>query len=431
VSPHVNAGRTTVGGAIETAEILSIGTELTVGDTRDTNAGELARSLSERGVEVGRLVALPDSRAVMRSAFVDALARADLVVSTGGLGPTPDDLTREAISDVCGETPAVDPDLETWLRGLWERRNLPFVDANLKQAWLIPSAVPISNPNGTAPGWWVDRPDGRVIVALPGPPREMHPMWHDWVLPRLAERGLGRELDVRTLRTTGIGESMVVDRLGSAFMDQANPRVTTYARQDAVDIRIAARPDDPLRNGHRSAQAIADEAEDFIATRLGEYIWGRATDTWVDAIDRALATAGWRLATLEQGTSGALAALLAGSSSLARAVISADDTRGSEPSAGLEALADDVRQSASVDVGVALTARHRGDDTAVTVAVVTPAGSHRETRVVFLGGAQGRQRAAVTAAAILHTTVTRLSVADTATSAGVDALPTAATRASR
>src|SRR5262245_40078839 len=140
---------------ILTAEILSIGSELTVGETRDTNAGELARELTGLGVRVGRLTALPDDLAAVTRAFEAALERADLVVSTGGLGPTPDDLTREAIAAALDETPVVDPALEAWLRGLFDRRSIPFPETNLKQAWLLPSAEAIPNANGTAPGWFV------------------------------------------------------------------------------------------------------------------------------------------------------------------------------------------------------------------------------------------------------------------------------------
>jgi nicotinamide-nucleotide amidase len=394
-----------VDGPIVSAEILSIGTELTVGDTRDTNAGEIAGWLSGRGVAVERLTALPDDLDAVRSTFEEALRRVDLVVSTGGLGPTPDDLTREAIAGLCGETPAVDPELEGWLRGLWSRRNLPFVDANLKQAWLIPSAVAIPNPNGTAPGWWVER-DGRLIVALPGPPREMRPMWHESVLPRLVERGLGRELDVRTLRTSGMGESLVVDRLGADVMDLANPVVTTYARQEAVDVRIAALPDVDSGNGRsRTASEVADETEAVIVARLGDHVWGRGQDTWAEALDRLLAANGWRLAAIEAGTSGALANLLGDAEALGSATVAG---RGSSLTGRrAESAAAAARNDAGVDVGLAMVARLRRGDTAVTVAVVTPVGSHVERRIVFLGGAQGRQRAAVAAAAILHATLVR------------------------
>src|SRR6188472_3387329 len=215
---------------VSTAMILAVGTELTTGSTRDTNSGELAKELTDNGVRVLRTVALPDDLAAVTSEFQRALGDADLVVSTGGLGPTPDDLTREAIAAACGETPEVDAGLEAWLRDLWSRRGMPFPELNLKQAWLIPSATALPNPNGTAPGWFVDRPDGRVIVALPGPPREMRPMWSDHVLPRLHEGGLGAEVASRTYRLAGIGESQVAERLGETILRATNPIVATYAR---------------------------------------------------------------------------------------------------------------------------------------------------------------------------------------------------------
>src|SRR6476620_416909 len=150
-----------------TAEIVSIGSELTVGETRDTNAGELARALTLEGVTIGRITAVPDRLDVVSAVFAEALERVDLVVSTGGLGPTPDDLTRESIAAAFGETPVVDPSIEAWLRELWRRRDQPFPELNLKQAWLIPSAEALPNPNGTAPGWFVRPDDGAVVVALP------------------------------------------------------------------------------------------------------------------------------------------------------------------------------------------------------------------------------------------------------------------------
>ena len=189
---------------LETAELLAVGAELLVGETRDTNSGDLAIELTALGVEVGRLSQLPDRLPVVTGALADALGRADLVITTGGLGPTPDDLTRESIAAVCGETPTIDPAIEAWLRDLFARRGVRFSEANLKQAWRIPSATALHNAHGTAPGWWVERPDGRVIIALPGPPRELRGMWRDEVLPRLRERGLGADRAAETLRLTGI-----------------------------------------------------------------------------------------------------------------------------------------------------------------------------------------------------------------------------------
>src|SRR6185503_13872983 len=293
---------------LRTAELLAIGTELTVGETRDTNSGDLARDLTRRGVVVGRITGLPDILPAVTAAFGEALGRADLVVSTGGLGPTPDDLTREAIAALLGETPTVDPALETWLRELFERRKLPFPEANRKQAWLIPSAVSIPNENGTAPGWWVDRPDGRVIVALPGPPREMGPMWSGWVVPRLEERGLGRPMASVTLRLTGIGESAIADRLGD-LLTGSKPQVATYARADAVDIRIWTHAD-AAAHGESEAQALVAATEARVVELLGEHVWARGETSWPDALREALEAREWRLSTVEIGLRGALAHLL-------------------------------------------------------------------------------------------------------------------------
>ncbi|HTK44030.1 MAG TPA: molybdopterin-binding protein [Patescibacteria group bacterium] len=392
--------------SIHTAELLSIGTELTVGETRDTNAGDLARDLTRRGVVVGRLTALPDELEAVARGFGDALGRSELVVSTGGLGPTPDDLTREAIAAFVGETPTVDPALEAWLRDLFDRRKLPFPDANRKQAWLIPSAVSIPNDNGTAPGWWVDRPDGRVIVALPGPPREMGPMWTGWVLPRLEARGLGRSMASVTLRLTGIGESAIADLIGD-LLAGSRPQVATYARADAVDIRIwthaeAAEPADA--EAARDAAALVATTEVKIVELLGEHIWARGETTWPDALREALDTRGWRLSTVEIGMRGALAHLL-GEGLGERLAFTESLVRRPSPDDGhratLEHLAERARELGDSEVGVAAEARERGGDTAATVAVVTPEGSHRETRVVFLAGPLGRGRAAIATAAIL------------------------------
>ncbi len=382
-----------------TAEILSIGTELTVGETRDTNAGDLARDLTERGVEVQRLTGLPDDMPAVRDAFAAALSRADLAISTGGLGPTPDDLTREAIAALAGEAPAVDPELERWLTGLFERRSLPFPQANRKQAWLIPSATSIPNENGTAPGWWVDRPDGRVVVALPGPPREMRPMWTGWVVPRLVERGLGQPNAVTTLRTTGIGESLLADRLGALLDRDANPTVATYARTDAVDVRISAVACD----GRGAAELVA-EAEHRVLELIGDRVWARGSTTFPEAIAAVLAERSWRLGIIEVATRGAVGSLLG--EGLADQIAFSEILRERPaPEGGRKAdlahLAALAAELGEAEVGLAVEARARRGDTLASVAIFDPEGTHRERRVVFLDGALGRSRVALAAAAIL------------------------------
>jgi len=388
------------GRRILTAELLSIGSELTVGETRDTNAAELARSLTEAGVTVGRITALPDRLEVVADAFAAGLERADLVVSTGGLGPTPDDLTREAIARVWGETPVVDPDLERWLRELWARRDIPFPELNLKQAWRIPSAEPMPNPHGTAPGWFVSRADGRIAIALPGPPREMRPMWADHALPSLRSRGLGAEAVVRTYRLMGIGESQVAEILGEELLRTANPEVATYARAEAVDVRISARSERDAAGVARSAEALLEEAAAIVTERLAANIWATGDQTWSGAIGARLTERGWRLALVELGTRGQMTTLLGDVDWLAVAETRPDDHAG-EDDATLTDLARKIRERAGVEIGLAVCARERDGDTAVSVAVVTPDSDHRETRRAFLGGSHGRTRAALIAASVL------------------------------
>ncbi len=393
------------------AELLSIGSELTVGETRDTNSGELARSLSGIGIVVRRIQALPDDLDVVSGAFAEALERVDLVISTGGLGPTPDDLTREAIAAVAGEEPTVDPDLESWLRSLWTRRGMTMPDLNLKQAWLIPSSEALPNANGTAPAWWVARPDGRLIVALPGPPREMRPIWSEQVLPRLRERGAGGEAANRTFRLAGIGESALAELLGEELLRSSNPVVATYARADAVDVRISARPEPP-----RSAQAIVDATAARVRDLLRDHIWAEGDTSWPDAIGSELERLGWTLASVEVGTGGSLAALFGDRGWLRLAETLAADApaaaqHGDPDDAatpadhgttdGLEALARNAGEVGGSDVSIGIRVRARGDDSAVTVVVVLPGRVHRERRIAFLGGAQGRLRAGLVAAHVL------------------------------
>jgi nicotinamide-nucleotide amidase len=391
---------------LRTAEILSIGSELLVGETRDTNAGELARFLTQEGVSVGRIQALPDRLDVVTAAFTSAFQRSDLVVSTGGLGPTPDDLTRESIAAALGETVTVDPEIEAWLRARWERRGMPFPESNLKQAWRIPSCEPLANPNGSAPGWLVNRPDGGVAVALPGPPREMRPMWWDEVLPRLRARGLGTDAAVRTFRLTGIGESAVAEILGEDLLRRPDPEVATYARQEAVDVRVSASGPDADGIG---AEARVEEAAAVVRDRLGDYIWAEGDTSWADAIGARLRSLGWRLAVDETGTGGQVVALFGDVPWLAIVQARPGESAGpgpgvgagNEEAGGLLARAKAIRASAHTDVGLAVRARPRGGELAVSVAVATPDRERRQTHTTYLGGPMGRSQAALIAAATL------------------------------
>ncbi len=194
------------------AEIVSIGTELLLGNIVDTNAAYLAGELPALGINLYWITQVGDNRARLVETLRRALERSDLVLTTGGLGPTEDDITRETIAETLGEAMQVQPELERHLRQLFAGRGWTMPQRNLKQATLIPSAQAILNPRGTAPGWWVEW-QGRLLVAMPGPPHEMHRMWQMEVVPRLRPH-LGGEIIVsRTVKSFGLGEASVDELL--------------------------------------------------------------------------------------------------------------------------------------------------------------------------------------------------------------------------
>lgn len=373
---------------IRTAELLAVGSELTSGRTVDTDSVELAGELTRRGVRVRAVIDLPDDRDLVTAAVQTALGRADLVVTTGGLGPTPDDLTREAIADACGETPSEDPNLLAWLQGLFERRRRVMPPMNRKQAWLIPSARALANRRGTAPGWWVERPDGRLLVALPGPPREMAAMWQAEVLPRLLERGLGEDRAVATLRLTGIGESDVAALIGEARLRAANPTVATYARDDAVDVQIEAGAE-----GRRAAAEVLEEHRAELEAVLGRWVFAHGREGWPEALGHVLGDR--RLAVVEVDTGGRLVGLLGDAPWLIRCtVLTAVQTP-------IETLAGQARQEAGVEIGMAVRVEGGTADSEVAIALADEGGVTTTRQTVFLAGSEGRRRAALAACAAL------------------------------
>jgi nicotinamide-nucleotide amidase len=377
---------------IETAEILAVGTELTTGVTRDTNSGELARELTEHGVRVLRTTALPDDLDAVAGAFRDGISRADLVISTGGLGPTPDDLTREAIAAALGVEPHVDAELEKWLRGLFARRGMEMPEINRKQAWLIDAAEALPNAQGSAPGWYVTPAEGAVVVALPGPPREMRPMWRDHALPRLETRGLGLNRVAKTLRLSGIGESQIAEIIGEEILRATRPQVATYARMDAVDVVVSVEDAD-----RTAAEAEVEAMCERLRNDLGRWIFTEGDGGWPDAIGARLD--GRTVAIVELGTAGQMTALLGDAAFVTFAELLRDDDDIVRAATDLAHYAEKVRDIGHADVGFAVLARETKGDTHVRVAFATAGETYEEKRIAFLGGAEGRRRAALSASA--------------------------------
>jgi len=214
------------------------------------------------------------------------------------LGPTEDDLARESISALLGETMQVDPRLEAELRHMFTARTIQMPERNIKQATLIPSAQALPNPRGTAPGWWVEK-DKRIIVAMPGVPREMHRMWEHEVIPRLSPY-TGGLIFTRILRVSGLGESAVEERLGEVIHGN-NPTVATYAKLDAVDVRVTAKA-----KTREEAERQVAEMEARIRQLLGHHIFGVDKETLQGVIGEQLKSRGQTLAVMESLTGGLL-----------------------------------------------------------------------------------------------------------------------------
>ena len=288
------------------AELLSVGTELLLGEIVDTNSAFLAADLARRGVDILWSQRVGDNLGRVKLALESALSRSDMVILCGGLGPTDDDLTREAIAAVVGETPSVDAGLEGTLRERFLAYGMrTFPEKNLKQAWLIPSAEALPNPQGTAPGWFVRTTRNGVpksLVALPGPPRELKPMWLDEAVRRLELPPAA--LYSKTFKTHNIGESTVAELLGS-LTDGANPSVATYAKRDGVQVRVAAKADTPA-----AAKAQAAEVETKVGDLLQDKLWGEDDDELPGVVLAALAARGHTLATMESLTGGLVGDLL-------------------------------------------------------------------------------------------------------------------------
>ena len=285
------------------AEILSCGTEILLGHISDTNATFLAQSLSALGIDLYFVSQVGDNLGRVVETLRRAWDRSDLVIMTGGLGPTEDDLTREAISELLGETMQVDAQLEAELRGRFASAGFSMPERNLKQATLIPSATALPNPRGTAPGWLVER-DGHMIVAMPGVPREMYRMWEQEALPRLADRIGAGALFTRIFRVSGLGESTVEERL-DALLHSNNPTIATYAKSDAVDVRVTAKAEN-----RELALALVEQMEAQVRQVLSTYIFGTDHETLQSVVGKHLVEHQQTLAVMESLTGGLLASTI-------------------------------------------------------------------------------------------------------------------------
>ena len=292
-----------MGGRAVIAEIVAVGTELLLGQIVNTNAAYLSRRLAELGVEVYFQSTVGDNPGRVAATFRQALARSDVVISTGGLGPTQDDLTKQAVADALGLRMVQDAAALKEIQAFFARRGIEMVASNARQAMIPEGARLIPNRVGTAPGVIVPAGE-KAVILLPGPPSEMTPMFEEEVVPWIQARTKGHRtyLQSRLVRVIGIGESTVEDRISDLITHQTNPTLATYVNGSEVQIRLTAKT-----STLDEARWLLDDMERRVAERLGRYIFGIDNVTLEQAVASRLQTLGWTLAVAESCTGGLIA----------------------------------------------------------------------------------------------------------------------------
>lgn len=281
------------------AEIISVGTELLLGDIVDTNAPYLSRQLSTLGIDVYYRVTVGDNTARLADALKEAIGRADIVITIGGLGPTEDDLTKETIAQVFGERMVADPASEKSIRDFFARRGAHIAESNLKQALKPETSIAIANSTGTAPGIILEK-NGKIAVALPGPPGEFIPMLENSVIPYLSKKSGGAPAIIlsRTLKVAGIGESAAEEKIKD-LIHSKDPTIAPYAKSGEVHFRITAKAPD---KDSALEKILGMEAR--ARGILGRCVYGTDNDMLESVLVRMLEGRGLTLALAESCTGG-------------------------------------------------------------------------------------------------------------------------------
>ena len=417
-------------------ELVAIGSELLLGQIVDSNSAWMAQRLAEVGANLFRKTTVGDNLDRMVDVLGGALARADCVITGGGLGPTEDDLTRQAVAQVCGRPLQRHAGALRDLRERFQSRGFVLTPNNEKQALLPRGATLVHNPNGTAPAFIVEDERG-TIISLPGVPFEMKWLMEHEVVPYLRKRwSLEQVIHHRVLKVGELGESAVDHRIGAIMTASSNPKVGVLAHPGQVDVRISARAD-----SEEAARRLIEPTEAEIRAALGDHVFAVDEETLESVVAAALARRGWQVASYEDRTGGTVAAALreaAGERFVEGRIVTADAARarlfeaageGTELSGGAlaSALAHAVCRLSGADVALAVhstDAASAGSGTggpmagAATIAragqpqnlgpgntwlaVAGEAGEHSHHLGIGVRGQVDRRRAAVAALTLLR-----------------------------
>jgi nicotinamide-nucleotide amidase len=285
-------------------EIVTIGDELLLGFTIDTNAAHLARELAALGVRIVRRATCGDDALSIQSAVREALERTGAVITTGGLGPTADDMTKPAIAQIFGQQMVLDQDILSNLQERWRKRfNHELPISNHQQAMVPQGATILKNHHGSAPGIWLEDAEGKWVAMLPGVPREMRGMVADTILPRLRDRlpPNGPVIRSRTLRTANIAESALADRLGELARGVNGLSLAYLPGNDGVDLRLTSWDRDA-----RATSSALEAAADLVRAKVGKFIYGEGDDDLAAIMLAECAARGATVAVAESCTGGML-----------------------------------------------------------------------------------------------------------------------------
>jgi nicotinamide-nucleotide amidase len=365
-------------------EIVTIGTEILLGHLVDTNSAHLARVLADHGVDVYAKHSVGDNADRLAAMLSGTLERADGAITTGGLGPTVDDLTKDAVARAVGKKLVLH---EPSLRAIEERfRSFgrTMTENNRRQAYLPEGCIVLDNPHGTAPGFVALRDDGRFVACMPGVPREMKPMLEERLVPWLVQRfGLREAIYTKTLHTVGIGESDLDRRIEDLFRTLENPKIAVLAHGFRVDVKVMAKADSRER-----AEAMIAPVAAELRTRIGSGYYGDDETTLAGAIVRRLAERGLTLATAESCTGGAVADAIVGvagaSAAFRGAVVAyADDVKTGLLNVPERTLESTGAVSEETAVAMARGARQRlgADVVLATTGIAGPSGGTQEKPV--------------------------------------------------
>jgi nicotinamide-nucleotide amidase len=283
------------------AEIIAIGSELLTPHRTDTNSLWLTERLNSVGINVYLKTIVGDDEARLEEAVRDALKRSDVIISTGGLGPTEDDITRKVFARVAGRQLMLDYEILEQIRNRLTSRGYPMTPNNERQALVPRGATVLPNPNGSAPGIKMDQ-DGKLVVLLPGPPRENQPMFDDYVLPDLERMSRGVRIARRVLKVTGLGESQLDDKIAPIYGEYTNPVTTILFTDSDVEIHLAATAESVAR-----AEELVEELADKLEEAIGQNVYSTRGESLEEVVGLRLRLKGYTIATAESCTGGLVA----------------------------------------------------------------------------------------------------------------------------